>query len=426
MWLAPLVALLLADPAATRDIELGGRVMTYVRAPLTSADRTLQQLSSTAWIDAQARMTKGTFAKISASGDLLTPSIEKKVEARGTIREAYAGAHDDAVEVRIGQQMVSWSNADLAMPLDLFLARDYTFFSATPDAQKIGAPSVLFSVAPPAEVTPLRLAAIVQPVAPVSKMLVPPGLLPAIVQLDPVSHPTMSIANTEIGVKLGWAPGGWDAALVGFRGFNHVPEAFLVSATPQEVVVGRTLRPILAGGLQASATAGDWVLRFESAYVSTENDDGRDSRKQPTHVDTTVGVERPLGDRFRVQTQGIARVHPRWLTPDLAPADNKALLPVERAIANANAVTFDYNHQVRPGATLRLAYTSEDERLEIELAGMAYFVGFDWVVQPQIAWRVLDALELRAGVQMFGGHHDGALGALHDYSGAFAQSTYTF
>ena len=318
----------------------------------------------------------------------------------------------------MGQQIIAWGNADVVNAVDLLGARDYTFFSAVPDAQRIGAPSVMATYAPDADTSPLRLSLVWQPVFPASRLLVPKGLLPPGVVLLPESRPTPSLAASEIGVKIGWAPGGWDVALVGFRGYNHVSEPFVASVSPSEIEIGRTFHGYVAGGLEASYAAGDWVFRFEGAYVVTQNGDGRNPRIQPTHVDAIAGVERPFGERVRASAQAIVRAHPHWMSP-------AALGGLDGAVAQVNAVMLNYTHVVRPGGTLRVTYTSEDESLEIGAAGMAYAVGFDWAVQPEIAYRPIEPLKLTAGVQVFGGQKN-SLGALEPYSGVFAQSTYAF
>jgi hypothetical protein len=426
---AVVVAALLASATATvpahaedRAVDLGGRFMSYARVPLESFEKPFQQVSTSAWLDVHAHPTKGTFANATATADLLAPAVDGRIVARGDLREAYAGAHDDALELRVGRQIVNWSNADLAGPLDVLGARDLTFFSATPEAQRIGQLSALVSFAPPADRTPLRLAAIVQPVFIGSKVLLPET--PPNVHIDPEAHPTPSLQNTEVGVKLGWAPGGWDAALVAFRGFDHTAEATVASVTTAgDIEIARSFRSILVGGAQASTTAGDWILRFEAAY--TMRGDGGDPRTEPSHADAVVGVERPLGDRIRVQAQALGRMHPSWRSPDetTAPTPNETL--VARRIANVNAALFDFRHQARAGGTLRAAFTTEDERFELSASGIAWAVGFEYAVQPEIAWRVLDSFEVRAGAQVFGGE-EGPLGSLHRYSGAYAQTTYTF
>jgi len=419
------LALLTATTSAQAEkkLDLGGRIATYFRAPLSGFDKPIQQLSTSVALEADARMTEGTFAKAHATGDLLTPNLSRKLEARVRLREAYAGAHKDGFEVRIGQQMVTWGNADVVSAVDLLTARDYTFFSATPDANRLGAPAVMATYA--GDESPLRLALVWQPVFTSSRLLLPKRELPSNVVLLQEERPSFALADSEIGVKIGWAPGGWDISLIGFRGFNHTAEAFLKSAAPDRIEIGRKHNPYLAAGVEASVATGSWVLRFGGAYVATENHDGKNPTIQPTHIDAIAGVERPLGDRFRISAQAIVRAHPLFLPPSKAKSDVAPLTPVMRGIAEANSVLLNYTHVVRPGGTLRIGYQSEDESLEIELAGLAYAVGFDWVVQPQISYRPIAALRLQAGVQMFGGKKN-SLGSLEGYSGAFAQSTYTF
>ncbi len=401
---------------ALLSLQIGGQIATYFRAPLTGLEKPIQQLSTSGTFEASLKPTEETFAKINVRGDLLTPSLSETVDARPNLREAYAGAHKEGIELRIGQQMINWGNADVVSAVDLLTSRDYTLFSATPDANRLGAPSVMASFAGE---SPLRLAVVWQPVFTKSKLLLPKRALPPNVVLLPESRPNLSVANSEVAVKIGWAPGGWDISLIGFRGFNHTAEAFLQSFTPERIEVGRRHRSYLAGGLEASAAVDSWVFRFEGAYVATENHDGKNPTIQPTHIDAIAGVERPLGERFRVSAQGIVRAHPLFLPPI------RVTNPLDRPIAEANAVLLNYTHVVRPGATLRVGYASEDETIEIDLGGLAYFVGFDWVVQPQIAYRPIAPLKLQVGVQIFGGKKN-SLGSLSEYSGAFAQSTYTF
>ncbi len=409
-----------------KRFEIGGRVFTYVRAPISDIHAPLQQLSTTLWLDAHARVSKGTFAAVSVVGDLLTPSADGTMEARGRIREAYAGAHEGGVEVRIGQQIVAWGNADGLHAVDFVTAHDYAFYSVDGDSRQIGAPSVLISYKGEDGASPLELTAVWQPVAPVSTVLVPKNVLPAGVQLLDEDRPRYALADSEAALKIGYAPGGWDLAVIGFHGFNHLAEPYLSALQEGVARIGRAHHPINTIGLEASTTVDSWVLRFEGAYVMTENPDGRNRLVQPSYVDAIGGVERPLGERWRAGIQGVLRAYPNYLpleapytkvTPDVAFYD--------RQIADVSARLFNYTHQTRPGATVAVRYTSEDEALELSVAGLAYFIGFDWVVQPMVGYRVFESMKLEVGAQIFGGHKN-SLGFLSSQSGIFAQATYTF
>jgi len=424
---APAEAAAAEAAPAEKKLEVGGRLFTYIRAPF-AIDKPLQQLSSSLWIDARARMSTATFAAVSVVGDLMTPSVEGKVEARARLREAYAGVHTEGFEARVGHQIHAWGNADGLHAVDFLTAQDYSFYSVSADARQIGAPSLALSYSPDDGTSPLKLTAVWQPVFPASKVFVPKSNVPAQAVVLDEDRPQLSLGNSEVAAKISWAPGGWDVSLIGFHGFNHLSEAYLKSVDTNANVaqVGRNFHEINALGVQASVALDAWVLRLEAAYVVTENPNGRGNRfVQPSHGDVIVGVERPLGERVRLGVQGLCRFHPYYLSlraPFSGPAE---LQVVNRAIATTNARLLNYTDQVRPGASVAVAYTSEDESLELSVAALAYFVGADFVVQPMIGYRLFDALKVDIGAQVFGGE-ESSLGFLASQNGVFAQATYTF
>src|SRR5204863_3996456 len=131
-------------------------LFSYFRTPFSFTEP-IQQVSTSAWVEAHARMSEGTFANLAVVGDLFTPSAEGKVEGRARLREAFVGAHKDGIEARVGQQIVSWGNADAVHAVDFLTAHDYSFFSVSGDARQIGAPSVVLSYSPSDGSSPLRL-----------------------------------------------------------------------------------------------------------------------------------------------------------------------------------------------------------------------------------------------------------------------------
>ncbi|MBS2011816.1 MAG: hypothetical protein JST00_02785 [Deltaproteobacteria bacterium] len=413
--------------AAEKKLEFSGRLFTHFRSSF-DIDEPLQQVSTSVWLDAHARMTKATFASISGAGDLLTPNVDGKVEARARLREGYAGAHGGGFELRIGQQILSWGNSDVVHAVDFLTAQDYTFYSANADARQIGAPSVVLSYSPDDGASPFKVTAVWQPAFPSTKVFVPKGKIPAAVTVLEEERPKLSLLNSEAALKIGVAPGGWDIALIGFHGWNHVAEPYVgkIDVQAGTVEVGRRFHRYEAIGLQASVALDSWVLRFEGAYVATENPNGRNRFVQPSHIDAIAGIERPFGERVRASVQGIVKVHPRWLSLD-APHTGAGPeeIALKQALVRLNAQVLNYTHQIRPGASLAISYASEDESFEMGIAGIAYFTGFDWAVQPSIGYRLGGALKLDVGAQIFGGKQN-SLGFMSKQSGMFAQATYTF
>jgi hypothetical protein len=244
-----------------------------------------------------------------------------------------------------------------------------------------------------------------------------------------VQPPPAKLGNAEEAARVGFTGAGWDVALVGFRGWNHTPEFQLNAIEPNGTVdVGLGQHQVVAAGAEASVAVSSWVLRAESAYVWTENADGHDPLVQPTHWDAVVGVERSFFDqRVRVQAQGISRYHPAWTSPSAAAGPTPAVTAVDTALAQANATLESYLSQLRVGASLRVAWSTADDKWGLEAFGLANVNDtHDFLVRPLASFRPTDALKLEAGAEIYGGPAASPLGALKDYGGAFVQATYEF
>jgi len=413
------------DEAAEPDkasFTIGGRIFGYARVPI---ERPLtdpfQQVSSSVWIEGKATFNAATSAKLVLSADALTPSIEGTTELRGNIREAWASAHGHGLELRVGQQIIAWGNADGINVLDLLSATDFRFFTADAEVRKLGAFSTYFSWVP-GESGPVEIDLVWTPVFPSSRLLFPLSLIPAGVTLAEPVHPKFALENSEVGGKVTFTGSGWDIAAIGYYGYNHLPEFYLAKEDATGIVIGQTNYHYAAAGGEASLTAGKWVFRLEGSYIFTESNRGTIAFIQPSYVGGVLGIERPLGERFRVNAQGVVRYYPYFTDP----VDKAGPDPALQGIALANAIVQNYTDQLRPGATLRLAYTSEGESFEAEVFALYYFIGRDYLVRPVIGYRFSDAFKLQLGAEYFGGSEDRSIGSLHPFSGVFTQASFFF
>jgi len=408
---------------ASPSLPLGGRVFAYLRAPLTDAP--IEQASTSAWLEAHPKMGP-TYARVTVSADAFATSVTGGAEVRGRLREGYVGIGNERVDLRVGQQILPWGNADVVNPTDLLTARDYTFFSADPEANRLGVLSARASWTPASWID---FEVVATPIAPASTLLIPPALVPAGVVLHPLQPPTAKLVNAEEAARLAFTGDGWDFALVGFHGWNHLPEFVPLAIEANGTIdVGLAQHRYLAGGGEASVSIASWVLRAESAYVSTENEDGRNPLVQPTHWDSVVGVERAFFDEhLRVQAQGLVRDHPRYAPPSAAVGPTLAATEIEVALAQANSILESYDSQLRVNASLRIAYATTDDTVAVEVFGLANLNDtHDFFVRPLVGYRPTDAVKLEVGAEIYGGPTLSPLGALHDYGGAFVQATYAF
>jgi hypothetical protein len=233
--------------------------------------------------------------------------------------------------------------------------------------------------------------------------------------------PAQTLGHSETALKAAYNGQGWDASLLVFRGYNHLPEFELtsVTGTPPALTanVSQVFHRIKAMGGDGSYTAGAWIFRLETAYVWTENNDGSNPMIQPSRWDSVLGVERPLGDDFRIQLQGVYRYIPAFTDPALA---------TQPQIAQANALLLGYQFKSRPGATFRVAYSNERNGIDAELFMVGNFVGGDYLIRPKGSYHWTESLTTTLGLDYYGGPADRPLGSLQPFNSLFLEAKYVF
>ncbi|MGZ3438008.1 MAG: hypothetical protein ACXVDD_00745 [Polyangia bacterium] len=403
------------------SLRLGGQLFSYVRVHLYDpADFAVEQASTSAWLTLRARLSPAVSVRAVATLDLVHASVLPQPTVRGDLREAVLTAVRGGLELRLGQQFVVWGNGDGVSPNDRLTARDYTFFSAEAEVQRIGAPAALLTFVPDGGAAPLAVTVAVVAVAPRSRLLVPAGVLPAgIVDLGE-ARGAPSLADAELALRAGYQGRGWDLAMLGFAGLDALPYYALADVNALGVEIERRQQRIVSAGLYGSTARGPWALRWDTAYVAASEVGGSSPLVPPSRWETVIGVERPLGERVRISAQVVYRRMVGRRPPSVL-AD-----PIDRAIAEANALLHDTQDDDRPAATARIAYSSETEVFQAELAGAVNFVGFDFWLRAFVTYRVWEHLALRAGVEIFEGPRTRPLGALRDFSGAFTEARVQF
>jgi hypothetical protein len=398
-----------------------------MRVPTSDpTEQPLHQVSASAWLEARPRFNDVTWARVTLTADALAAAVDGTTGLRANVREAYVGAAKSGWEIRVGQQIIAWGNADVINPIDVLGARDYAFFSADSEVRRIGAISAKGSWTPNGGDSPFTLTLIATPVSPSSKLLLPPGAVPSPIVLEGVTRPPLKLGNVETAARAAYAGSGWDVAVIGFQGYNHTPELQIASVTATSAVVRQVHRRDVVAGLEASTSPGKWILRLEGAYVWNRDATGKDPRTHPSHVHAVLGVERPLGERLRVQVQGVAKYAPTFPPLTRVSNPNPAVVPLERSVAQVNAILLNYTEQLRVAGTARLAFTTEDEVFEAELFALVNAFGEDGLVRPMASLRASDALRFSAGSESLFGPTTTPLGALRRYSGAFVEARYTF
>jgi hypothetical protein len=404
------------------SLPLGGRVYADYYAPLKNTDVTPFHYAGTSlWIQGDPKLGEKSGARFILQGDALDTTVNGPV-SHAQIREGFVTYSDKGWDLKAGKMIIPWGKTDAINPTDLISAKDYTVFNPDEEVRRTGQTSIQVGYTPSQGAAPWTLTGIFTPAFPQSVLLINPNAVPAGVTMAPTIVPPATYANTEQALKAAYTGTGWDASVMFFRGFNHLPE--FVRSGPLSVAA--TFHRIHATGGDVSFTSGKYIFRGETAYVWTENNDGTNPTIIPTHWDSVFGVERPFGTDFRLQVQGLWRYIPRYTAPDQAGGADPLSIAFNRQLAATNALILNYQEKSHAGATARFGYTNESNGIDAEVFLVGYFIGGDYLVRPKFTYSWTDALKTTLGVDWYGGPLDRSLGQLQVYNSLFMEAKYSF
>ena len=428
------------DGAALPTLPISGRVFSDIYFPANNTDTSnYRQSSASLWLQGDPRLGDYGSARFILTGDEIQNNTVSAVGGTGSqfrvgLREGYASYVRSGWDFRFGQQIIPWGKSDAINPTDFLSAKDYTFFNPDEEVRRLGSVSMMLAWTPAQGNSPVTITFVGTPIFTGSKLLIPPSAVPAGITLTGGQQmPPQILGNTETALKISYAASRWDASVSVFRGFNHTPEFAVLSSTtnpatglPASFNVGQTFHAIRAVGGDASLTWGKLILRGETSYTWTENDNGLNALIQPSHWDSVIGIERPINNDFRVQAQFVYRVYPLWSNPALAAGPDPLTTQVDQGIAAANAELLAYQDPNRPGATFRISYSNETNGLDAEIFLLGNFVGGDYLVRPKLSYHWTDALLTTLGLDWYGGPTNRPLGSMQVFNSVFAEAKYTF
>jgi hypothetical protein len=421
-----------AEPAAaTQDgltPSLGGRLFTDFYLPTQSVSSPFQQVSTTAWAGATSKLSEESRAFVQGEGRFVDYSFSEGGRSPTTglfsLREAYLSYSKGGFDLSAGKQILPWGKTDGINPTDFLTGEDFTVRNPDPEVMRLGTTAIQAGYTLAGESTSWNLTAVALPVPAMSVLLIPPALVPANVTLGQLATPEASFADTEVGARLSYYGVGWDFAVVGFHGWQHLPEFTpsinLLSGTATLVP---TAHRINAMGLEASWSPGHWVLRGETAYVLTENPMGTDPFVQPSYLESVLGVEYGFSDEWHAEVQLIDKFLPHPFAPP--PVGSSPSDEATAAVSTLNSTLLGYQEPNRVGLSARVSYRSEKSGWEAELFALAYSPA-GYLLRPKVVAKLTDAIRISAGVEQYGGPQNCQLGSLSVFNSVFLEGKYAF
>ena len=303
------------------------------------------------------------------------------------LSEGYVDVRGAWLDLRLGKQKIAWGKADGLNPTDVFGAFDYadllhperlgvvglrTFYFSDPGRGENG--SVIEGI-----FVPWYSSSRAGRISTRWRPILEDGSIP--VGVD-VRYPSAKLSNANAGLKFSREVSGWDVSILYARLIDDVAGG--------ERLGGPFVRPSFlkkrVAGMDASRTIdeGRWEIHAEAAHTATPS--GLDD----DFVQAVVGARRTFPD---LQGESDFDLTLEW-----------AWEHVYSAHKEDHVVVVNRIQRPFPGSVLVRAVWKWNEFVSWTVRGAYTVRGADaYVVMNELAWRVTDLLELRAGFDALSG-----------------------
>ena len=327
-------------------------------------------------------------AQFLAKGEVAHDAIANEVAV--DLREAYVSYAIGPADFRLGRIIATWGTGDLFFINDVFPKDWESFFSGRPlEYLKLGVDGLQ--------------ARLSTPVVDVELVAVPfftPDTLPSPARFSSFfpyagipgqreELPPSRFSNTEVAARLYRQVAGFDVSLYAYRGFSRMPSVRLDD--PVAPTVATRFYPALSTyGASAQRNLLEGALSVEAGYYDSREDRaGSDPSIPNSQWRFLAGYQRELWPDFTAGLQLYGELMASY-------AAYRSSLP-------PGAPRQD---EFRGVLSLRLT-----RLLDYQAWRLSVFVAYspmdeDYFVQPEVSYKVTDALSVRAGANVLGGRHD--------------------
>ena len=408
----------------------------YVPTRNSNPPKPLQQLSTSLWLESDPRLSEKFTSKIVYQGDGFDAQYSSfsgnttVTNLHSQLREGYITYNNGSgLELRGGQQIISWGKTDVLNPTDYNSAKNLNFFNPDDEVKRVSSTSVQANLVPGGD-SKMTLTAVWNIIPAEGRLLIPSTTVPANATVSDPQFTPVTFSNSEFAEKISYNGSGWDMSVSTFSGFGHMPELKLNSVTfngtTPTINMDQIYRRIAAFGADGSYSTSKWIFRGESAFTQTANNDGSNPLILPSHWDSVVGAEYALSEYFRIQGQAILRVFPQYTSPTQATGSDANTTQLNQLIATTNALLQQYQDPSRPSGTLRVGYLNEKSGIDTDLFIVQNFNGGDYLFRPRFSYSWNDFMKSTVGAELYGGPTNRPLGVLSPYSSVFSEFKYTF
>lgn len=400
-----IAALMVALPAASEGVAVPTGLC---QVGYWSSSRNLDDQEEVGLVNCSLawRQSLGDSARVVVSGRGGYAVTGTTDDWSGRVREAYIDWQAGAWSLRLGRQVLAWGRADRINPTDNLAPRDFTLLVAEDEDQKLGidAARVRYELSPSLSASVL--------LARFGAHKTPTGSLPS------NTVRAMEPGRAEWAVKLDHI-GTLDWSLSYFDGYERFTRYTAVFRSPTAFVFQGAFERSKVLGVDAATALGAWTIRTELAYSELEPDCTGCAQYKRKVARAVVGADRDFLETSNVNFQVFALRRSNYIDPAALPA---AQQPLAMGLDRLN---FEFGKD-EWGVTLRVSHRALNERLKVEVSGIADLTNRSGVLRPRLTFAYSDQLRLGAGADYFRGKTQSFFGSRKDNQTGFVDMALVF
>ncbi len=338
------------------------------------------RLDLTAWSESTAAEAR---VKIDGTHDSVTGEFDVD------LREAYIDYTTGKLDLRAGRQIATWGVGDLLFINDVFPKDWVSFFAGRPlEYLKLGVDSARVNYSSSALNVELMIITDFRPdTLPTPRRFFLHDDFAGVTDRIQV-HPDTGIDNPEVALRMYRRIGGFNASAYVYRGYWRSPDQ-APDDYDDPTQVTHFYPALSVYGISAQGQAIGGVLSFEAGYYDSRDDNsGTNPAITNSEARFLLGYQKQLSEDFTIGLQYYAE-----LMMDFA--------AYERTLPAVSTPKKRYRDTI----TLRLTRFLDHQSWMLSLFAFYSPAEQDYLLQPNVVYKVSDAFSAALGANLFGGNN---------------------
>jgi hypothetical protein len=324
-------------------------------------------------------------------------------------KEGYIGIRDIGgfLDLKIGRQYIFWGKFEWGGALDVISPWNFMTMSAEKENYRVAVDALKLDF----NITDfMAFEMIFLPIASINKMELPDNMGP--LSKSKSIHPSKSVKNTEIGVKITFDIGDdTDLSLNYFKGYDR---NFSIVVDMNNAIFTPEYKKLQVMGIDFETIVFDTVWLFELAYLHTEDESGKDVSIKNRNIKSAFGFEKEFSNGLSVNFQiSYTRLldYNRQLEYDtLSP-----MLGDDIFVSRTNTYTAIYRVRYSINPMLSFQFLGSSDLFDLNMMNLLF-----------VSWNISSQTKSYIGIINFRGDLGTRFGRLENFSRFFMELKYAF